>query len=360
MTTPNLNFSEWAAAQEQPWVPVNGALNIVDALLPKVIVSDALATPPASPAAGACYIVAATATGAWAGWEYSIAAYIGGVWVKIMPATGWKLYVQSSYSEVVYNGGWSPTSENYDIVTRFSGTPTAGEIIWFESISRGEKISADFAGSSGSVGLNPTASFSIDVQDDGVSIGTITVTTTGQVAFASIGGLAVDIAAGSRLTLVAPAPADATIADIAITIIGTTDGTVAAPSSVIPWRYVRWNITVNSGGVDIQTQEFQLLSGGTPLNWDPAVVVTNNKPNPATEGPQNLVDGNSATKWLAYAATCIVDIDNVNGIIFDEYRFMTGSDAAQRDPDSWTLEVSNDGITWTVVSTVSGAAVTVQ
>ena len=124
------------------------------------------------------------------------------------------------------------------------------------------------------------------------------------------------------------------------------------------WRYFRWNITAGSGGPYLQAMEFQLLSGGVPVVWDPAVVVTDNKSNPATEVPQNLVDGNSGTKWLAYSSTCIVDIDNVNGVIFDEYRFMTGNDAADRDPDSWTLEVSNDGTTWTVVSTVTGAAVT--
>lgn len=107
MTTPNLNLSEWAAAQDQPHVTVNDALNILDAVVQLSVISDGLNTPPPAPSEGDRYIVAAAATGAWAGWETSIALYSGGMWVKITPATGWIAWVSNQSAHFIYNSVWS-------------------------------------------------------------------------------------------------------------------------------------------------------------------------------------------------------------------------------------------------------------
>ena len=82
---------------------------------------------------------------------------------------------------------------------------------------------ANFSGSAGHVGTNPDATFDIDVKDDGVSIGTISVSTGGAFTFTTTSGTAKTVAAGSRIEFTAPAnsPAEATVADIAATLKGT-------------------------------------------------------------------------------------------------------------------------------------------
>jgi len=244
MTTANLNLPEWAASQEQPHVTHNEALHLLDAIAQLSVISNALDTPPGSPAAGDCYIVAATATGAWLGWEDSIAAYINGAWVRIIPKTGWVAYVESTSGHIKYDAGWSALIKEapvdgtayarqdgvwvvvsasggaYDFGIAFGGTPTSSEVMGRLSLPRETTCPADFTGSAGHVGANPTAAFAIDVQDDGISIGTISIATDGSFTFATTGGLELVIAAGSLITFVAPSSVDATIVDINATMIG--------------------------------------------------------------------------------------------------------------------------------------------
>ena len=69
------------------------------------------------------------------------------------------------------------------------------------------------------VGVNPTdGTATIDVQVNGVSVGSIEITTGGVVTW----NLAapVVLAAGDRLALVAPTPADSTLADVLVALRG--------------------------------------------------------------------------------------------------------------------------------------------
>lgn len=112
----------------------------------------------------------------------------------------------------------------YDIPLSFAGTPTAGQLIGKVIAVRDIDFEANFSGSSGHVGTNPGATFAIDVQDDGASIGTLSVSTGGAFTFTTSGGTAKTVAAGSRIEFYAPAnsPAEATVAKIAATLAGTT------------------------------------------------------------------------------------------------------------------------------------------
>jgi hypothetical protein len=66
-----------------------------------------LATPPASPALGACYIVAASPTGAWAGKAQYLAAFTSGGWRFIAPVEGMAAYVKASATWAAYRqGAW--------------------------------------------------------------------------------------------------------------------------------------------------------------------------------------------------------------------------------------------------------------
>ncbi len=108
MTTPNLSLPLLAAAQAQKHVTVNEALSRLDGLVQLSVISSALTAPPATPTEGDRYIVAAGATGAWAGWDDSIALFSGGAWLRLIPQTGWLAWDQASGLALVWTGSaWS-------------------------------------------------------------------------------------------------------------------------------------------------------------------------------------------------------------------------------------------------------------
>ena len=66
-TSPNLGLPFILAAQAQKHVTHNEAIRGLDAVVQLMVLDRNLAAAPASPADGARYIVAAAATGVWAG-----------------------------------------------------------------------------------------------------------------------------------------------------------------------------------------------------------------------------------------------------------------------------------------------------
>lgn len=116
-------------------------------------------------------------------------------------------------------------SAAYDFgIPYYDGTPTASEIVARIPIARNITIPAGFAGAVGyNLAANPSATFDIDVQDDGVSIGTVSISTGGTYTFSTDGGTAKSITGGSLLTFVAPATPDATIDGFQFIIQATQD-----------------------------------------------------------------------------------------------------------------------------------------
>lgn len=78
-TTPILGIPLVIAQQNQPEIPHNTALMLLQAINMNVI-NSTTTTPPGSPSDGDAYIVAATATGAWAGREDHVAVFYGSSW----------------------------------------------------------------------------------------------------------------------------------------------------------------------------------------------------------------------------------------------------------------------------------------
>lgn len=97
----------------------------------------------------------------------------------------------------------------------------ASEILMDHQVASSHTISANFAGCVFAVGTPPAADFVLDVQYDGVSIGTVTIHHDGTWTGATSGGTAKNIVANHYVTAVAPIGADASIARLRFTFRGT-------------------------------------------------------------------------------------------------------------------------------------------
>ncbi|WP_199923171.1 GH92 family glycosyl hydrolase [Streptomyces sp. NRRL S-813] len=74
----------------------------------------------------------------------------------------------------------------------------------------------------------------------------------------------------------------------------------------------------------------------------------------AGEVKENLVDGESGTKWLTFEPTGWVEFDFDKPIKITRYALTSANDYAERDPKDWTLQASTDGKAWKTVDTRSG------
>ena len=138
----------------------------------------------------------------------------------------------------------------------------------------------------------------------------------------------------------------------------------------IAYRYLRWVMT-KTKGVDnigfgaIQASELVLLYNGVTVSWGPSASATNpDGANVPSETASKLIDYNTNTKWCDNTfgttsfGTSTIYIDNVDPIFFNSYYYVTGNYETYRDPVSWTLAVSNDNSTWTIINTQSNVVIT--
>ena len=102
-TTTNLGITLVEQSQAQKEVTINQAFSVLDAFVGKTVVDKDLATPPASPAPSALYIVAASPSGAWAGKAMHL-AYYDQVWRFIAPVSGMLMWVQDESLDYRFNG----------------------------------------------------------------------------------------------------------------------------------------------------------------------------------------------------------------------------------------------------------------
>ena len=111
-----------AAGQAQKELAHNEALLLLDLVSQPVAQSADLATPPATPSPGQCWIVGAAPTGAWSGKAMAIAGWTENGWRFAMPAAGWRAWVTDRGHMVRFDGsGWN------DEAVRNAGYYIAGE-----------------------------------------------------------------------------------------------------------------------------------------------------------------------------------------------------------------------------------------
>jgi len=74
-----------------------------------------------------------------------------------------------------------------------------------------------------------------------------------------------------------------------------------------------------------------------------------------SEGPANIFDGDSSTKWCALQEGVTVEWKMVEPVKVSYYYFTTANDAPERNPASWVLYGSTDGENWVEIDKVEGA-----
>ncbi|KAB1072835.1 DUF2793 domain-containing protein [Methylobacterium planeticum] len=107
-TTRHLALPLIAAGQAQKHVTHNEALGLLDALVQLACLDKDRAAPPANPAEGDRYLVAAREPGgAWAGLSGQVVRFADGVWAGTVPRPGWLAYVIDEADLYLFDGrGW--------------------------------------------------------------------------------------------------------------------------------------------------------------------------------------------------------------------------------------------------------------
>ena len=93
------------AAQAQKETTVNEGFAIFDLVASAAIDGFLVDDPPASPSAGACYIVGASPTGAWSGHALALAGYTAGGWRFVTAIDGLAALDKTTGETVTYRGG---------------------------------------------------------------------------------------------------------------------------------------------------------------------------------------------------------------------------------------------------------------
>jgi hypothetical protein len=102
--TPLIGLPLLEASQAQKHVTHNEALLTLDALLHLAVLSRALNAAPPTPADGDRYLIAASATGEWAGRSGQIAFREAASWRYAVPKAGWRIWVVAENAFLVFDG----------------------------------------------------------------------------------------------------------------------------------------------------------------------------------------------------------------------------------------------------------------
>jgi len=121
-STPNLALPYIDAAQSQKHVTHNAALAELDAIVQLSVKQSGALAPPAAPNAGDRYLVGVGATGAFAGQDGAVAAFIDGAWIFAAPKSGWRCYVESAGELLIFaNGAWADVGSSIHALQNLSG-----------------------------------------------------------------------------------------------------------------------------------------------------------------------------------------------------------------------------------------------
>lgn len=192
-TTTHLGLPYLMAAQAQKHVTHNEALRLLDAMVQLSVLDRTRTAPPASPADGNRHLVASGATGIWAGWDLNIAFWVDGAWIRLVPRTGWMVWVAAEGLFLVWTGAaWEVVGEPRDVSDAvFSlvndADPTKKATFSLAGISAGTTRSFTLPNTSSELAIlagtqtftgNKTFSGTLTASNATATIGTATTTAT--------------------------------------------------------------------------------------------------------------------------------------------------------------------------------------
>jgi len=187
-------------------------------------------SPPGSPSEGDVYLLqrSDSLSGAWSSFDRGdLAWYDGADWQQLQMLLGHIIY-REDLNEFWYCSNdtsdpkiYTPLKDGERWPIYKATSPGSNEVIGRYVFTRTVMIPADFAGSQGSVGANPSSSFVLDVELDGSPIGTITISTGGAFTF-DTSASEYGAGAGSVLEVIAPSTTNGSIARIAMTLVFPT------------------------------------------------------------------------------------------------------------------------------------------
>lgn len=134
----------------------------------------------------------------------------------VLVADGEKKLVYSDGTNMQVVAGLQTTEYPVDINIYKQGVPANSEVLLIYPITRQTEFPASLVGSQGKSGVSATASTTISVQKNGAQFGTIVFAAVATVP--TYTGTLTTFNPGDYLSIVAPASADATLADIGITL----------------------------------------------------------------------------------------------------------------------------------------------
>jgi Protein of unknown function (DUF2793) len=157
--TPNLKLPYIMAAQAQKHVTHNEAIRALDAVVQIAVADRDPTVPPASPTEGDRYIVAAGATGAWAGNDGKLAAWQDGAWMFYAPLEGWLAWVADEDALLAWDGtAWTGAAGGgASAFTALADTPSsyasaAGKM----SVVKTDETGLEFGDQVSQIGVNAT------------------------------------------------------------------------------------------------------------------------------------------------------------------------------------------------------------